>query len=82
MTFVLQTALSHGGDFSGEQKMYIKKRKEWVIYKKFVGNSFAHLKHNVMSQILLKINKTSSYLANEVKIGGGGGGGGGGMEQI
>ena len=74
MTFVLQTALSQGGDFSGEQKMYMKKKKKWVIYKTFVRNSFAQLKHNVVSQILLKINKASSYLANEVKIRGGGGG--------
>ena len=66
-----------GWRLSGDQKMYIKKRKQWVIYKKFVGNSFAHLKHNVVSQISLKINKTSSYLANEVKIGGGGWGVGG-----
>ena len=46
VTFVLQTVLRQGGDWSGEQKSYFKKRKNRIIYKEAVGNSSGHFKRH------------------------------------
>ena len=69
MTFVLQTVLCQGGDWSGKQKKKRKKKEEVGNIQGGGWKKVRHFKCRFGSQISLKINQTGSYAVNEAKIG-------------